>query len=84
MLSHRTSFESYLKDIAHRHHELDKVLPATSPAKSSLALKHPAFACEIKMDGERMLVHIKRGQITMHVSLISILAIQLINCDSDV
>lgn len=67
MLSHRTSFESYLKDIAHRHHELDKVLPANAPAKSSLALRHPAFACEIKMDGERMLVHIERGEVTMHV-----------------
>ncbi|KAL3784062.1 hypothetical protein HJC23_013277 [Cyclotella cryptica] len=55
-----------LKDIAHRHRELDKVLPASSRAKSSLALNHPAFACEIKMDGERMLVHIKRGIVTMH------------------
>eukprot|EP00804_Cyclotella_cryptica_P001192 CCRYP_017014-RA/>CCRYP_017014-RA protein AED:0.02 eAED:0.02 QI:1471/0.88/0.9/1/0.55/0.5/10/2775/629 len=54
MLSFRTSFDSFLKDIAHRHRELDKVLPASSRAKSSLALNHPAFACEIKMDGERI------------------------------
>jgi ATP-dependent DNA ligase len=67
MLSHRTSFDSYLKEVAHRHHELDKVLPVNSPAKSSLALIHPAIACEIKMDGERMLVHVKRGIVTMHV-----------------
>lgn len=73
MLSHRTSFERYLKDIAYRHNELDKVLPANSPAKSSLALKHPAFICEIKMDGERMLVHIKRGEVMMHVSFVAIL-----------
>ena len=92
MLSRRTSFQTFLKEIAHRHSHLDKALPAESPAKSCLAIKHPAFACEIKvcclariiiaflleppplthtypcctqMDGERDLVHIKRGIVTI-------------------
>ncbi|KAL7548623.1 hypothetical protein ACHAWF_011897 [Thalassiosira exigua] len=65
MLSKRTSFRTFLKDVAHRHGQLDKVLPAESPAKSCMAIKHPAFTCEIKMDGERDLIHIKRGVVTV-------------------
>jgi hypothetical protein len=49
MLSRRTSFQTFLKEIALRHSQLDKALPADSPAKSCLAIKHPAFACEIKV-----------------------------------
>lgn len=65
MLSRRTGFDTFLREVAHRHGQLDKVLPADSPAKGCLAIKHPAFACEIKMDGERDLVHIKRGIVTI-------------------
>lgn len=65
MLSRRTTFHTFLKEIAHRHSQLEKALPAESPAKSCLAIKHPAFACEIKMDGERDLIHIKRGIVTI-------------------
>ena len=65
MLSRRTNFHTFLKEIAHRHSQMEKVLPAESPAKSCLAIKHPAIACEIKMDGERDLIHIKRGIVTV-------------------
>lgn len=68
MLSVRTSFDGFLRDIALRHHNLDKVLLEGSPAKGCLALQHPALAVEIKMDGERQIVHISRGVVTMHVS----------------
>ena len=49
MLSRRTTFHTFLKEVAHRHGQLDKALPADSPAKSCLAIRHPAFACEIKV-----------------------------------
>ena len=65
MLSRRTGFDTFLKEVAHRHNQLDKALPSDSPAKSCLAIRHPAFLSEIKMDGERMMVHIKRGVVTM-------------------
>jgi ATP-dependent DNA ligase len=31
-----------------------------------LPLKNPAIVCEVKLDGERMVVHVKRGIVTMH------------------
>jgi len=65
MLSLKTSFDTFLKEVADRHHKLDNILPAEAPSKSCLAIRHPAFACEIKMDGERDLVHIKRGEVTI-------------------
>lgn len=65
MLSLRTSFDTFLKEVADRHHKLDKILPDEAPSKSCLAIRHPAFAVEIKMDGERMLVHINRGEVTI-------------------
>ena len=65
MLSRKTDFDTFLKEVAHRHNQLDKTLPSDSAAKSCLAIRHPAFACEVKMDGERDLVHIKRGVVTI-------------------
>ena len=65
MLSLKTSFDTFLKEVADRHHKLDDILPDEAPAKSCLAIRHPAFACEIKMDGERDLIHIKRGEVTI-------------------
>ena len=64
MLSLKTTFHSFLTEIADRHHKLDDILPDEAPSKSCLALRHPTFACEIKMDGERSLCHIKRGKVT--------------------
>ena len=31
-----------------------------------LPLKNPAIICEVKLDGERMVLHVKRGIVTMH------------------
>ncbi len=61
MLSMRTSFENFLVDIQKRHKAYTDLLERDNPLKSnSLALKHPVFSCEIKMDGERILSHISR------------------------
>ena len=49
MLSRRTSFQTFLQELAQRHDQLDKALPVESSAKSCLAIKHPAFTCEIKV-----------------------------------
>ena len=59
MCSERTGFGQLLTDLSREHRE-------TSSA--ALALKHPAFCVETKLDGERMLVHYTAatGQVRMH------------------
>lgn len=61
MLSMRTSFDTFLVDIQKRHKAYTDLLEKDDPLRSSLCLKHPVFSCEIKMDGERILSHVKRG-----------------------
>ncbi len=61
MLSMRTSFDTFLVDIQKRHKTFTSILENVDPIKSCLAMKHPTFSCEIKMDGERILCHIKKG-----------------------
>jgi len=61
----RTSFETFLYEVAQRHHQLDKILPKQSKAKGCLAITHPPFCAEVKMDGERHLVHVNRGIVTI-------------------
>ena len=65
MLSRRTGFDTFLREVAYRHAQLDGALPRESTAKSCLAIRHPAFLCDIKMDGERDLIHVKRGIVTV-------------------
>ena len=67
MKSDRTSFESCMADMSSRHLDvIQKKVPKDDPVRESLSLKFPAIISEVKLDGERMLVHIKRGQVTMH------------------
>lgn len=67
MRSERTSFESLMYDMRKKHAEVvKKKLKKDDPLKDSLSLKFPAFVAEVKLDGERMIVHINRGQVTMH------------------
>jgi len=40
--------------------------------KRLLPIQFPTFICEIKLDGERMIVHVRRGIVTMHVRLYNI------------
>lgn len=67
MKSERTSFEECMTDMSRKHKAvLAKKELKEDPIKESLALKFPAFVSEIKMDGERMVVHIHRGKVSMH------------------
>lgn len=61
MLSLRTSFEMILTDLQKRHKAYADVLEKDDPIRSCLALKHPAFTCEVKLDGERLISHMKKG-----------------------
>ena len=61
MLSERTSFESFLHDIQKRHLAYNKTLEQGDQMQDLLALKYPTFSAEIKMDGERILSHIRKG-----------------------
>ena len=65
MLANRTTFETAMTDIENRHRKFAKELKDGDPLANSLALKFPTFICEIKLDGERMLLHIKRGIVTV-------------------
>ena len=67
MLSKRTGFSSAINDMESRHVEFLRSAPVSCIGSDSLALKFPAFMCEEKIDGERMIVHVKRGNVTMHV-----------------
>lgn len=69
MLSERTGFDRVMDDISRRHRAYLKTDEAKKrfPGESPLALQHPAFLIEPKMDGERILVHAGRdGVIRMH------------------
>jgi hypothetical protein len=69
MLSEKTGFDRILDDLSRRHREFLKSEEGIKrfPKDKPLALMHPAFVIEPKMDGERMLVHASRdGVIRMH------------------
>jgi len=69
MLSNRTNFEAALSDIHTRHQQYMEALPNEDPAnerlRSALALKFPTFINEVKLDGERMVFHVRRGVVTI-------------------
>ena len=71
MLADKTSFVNLLADLQKRVHN-DPVLIKTSAGTNKteymhrvaalpLPLKHPPFMAEVKLDGERMVFHYKRG-----------------------
>lgn len=67
MLSMRTGFDRLLEDVSRRHREF----LASEEAKryseflpiDCLAFRHPAFAVEPKLDGERFVIHFSRDGI---------------------
>ena len=65
-LSSRTSFSSILSEIGKHHREFAKTLPEHNHGRESLAIKFPSFLIETKLDGERMIVHMKRGTVKLH------------------
>ena len=65
MSSIRTSFGRCLNDISARHRNFAE--REGSSATKTLAFQHPAFCAETKLDGERMIVHLRRdGQVRIH------------------
>jgi hypothetical protein len=68
MKSERTGFQRVLYDVSKRHRGfLDSDEGKKLDLDLSLAMKHPAFCIETKLDGERMLVHIHRdGRVKFH------------------
>ena len=65
MISIRSSFEKLMTQTqAHHQHYLKKFHPKSS--KAYLSLQFPVLTAEIKLDGERMIVHIKNGRVTMN------------------
>jgi ATP-dependent DNA ligase len=56
-----------MSDITERHRNFAKDLAEEVTGANSLALKFPTFVCEVKLDGERFLAHVKRGVVTMQV-----------------
>lgn len=68
MLSERTSFQRALTNLSSRHRDFvasSSTLPHVD--SSWLALRHPVFSVETKLDGERMLIHFSRdGVIKIH------------------
>jgi hypothetical protein len=70
MLSERTTFAKCLTQMQENHQLYLKQASSLRPIP--LALKFPAFCAEIKLDGERMIVHMERQQqqqqcrVTMH------------------
>lgn len=76
MLADRTSFQNLLSHLQQRINNNPVLLRTAAGLTKSeykkrildlpLDMKHPAFIGEIKMDGERMLFHVKRGIVTCH------------------
>lgn len=69
MLSVRSSFESVMYDLSFRHAKFLKEWQGgdlLNEASMTLACKFPTFCMEVKLDGERMIVHIKNGIVKMH------------------
>lgn len=62
MLSSKLTFEKCMTQISANHTEYLKA----SPGKDKLALKFPVVCAEVKLDGERMIVHVRNGKVTMH------------------
>ena len=61
------SFKTFLVDIQKRHKAYSDSLDNDDPIRSCLSLKFPVFSCEVKVDGERILVHIKNGTVKLQV-----------------
>lgn len=67
MLSEKTNFGNILSRLRQKQKQFAETLEKDNPAKSSLALTFPAFTCEVKLDGERMLAHMKKGVVKIQV-----------------
>jgi ATP-dependent DNA ligase len=69
MLSKRSSCPTALDDMERLNEEFIYLEKQERHLKSLLPIKFPTFIAEVKLDGERMIVHVQRGEVTMHVSV---------------
>lgn len=63
MLALKVYFRDAMAELCRSHRAYGK---KELRGSSLLPLKNPAIICEVKLDGERMVVHVKRGTVTMH------------------
>ena len=67
MLSNRTRFEDCIEKIEGNHSQYLQGVAKKHGGTPQLSLKFPAICAEIKVDGERMVIHVTRaGVVTMH------------------
>lgn len=67
MISVRSSFQKLMTQTHANHQEyLKKYYPPSTKSHRPLALQFPALSAEIKLDGERMVIHIQDGKVTMN------------------
>lgn len=66
MLAQRTYFASALADLSNVHRDAMKGFHRDDPRRKLLPMKYPTFCAEIKLDGERIIAHVKQGIVTMH------------------
>jgi hypothetical protein len=69
MLSRKTGFQTLLTDLSTRHRSYVSLEENQEHAAHALlAVRHPAFCMEVKLDGERLLVHCngKDGSVKVH------------------
>jgi DNA ligase-4 len=65
MLALKVYFRNALAELARPHREYAK-RNVEKQQRHLLSLKNPAFIAEVKLDGERMVVHVEQGKVTMH------------------
>lgn len=67
MVSTRSSFERLMTQTqAHHRHYLKQHYSSSSKLYQPISLKFPVLTAEVKLDGERMIIHIKNGRVTMN------------------
>lgn len=65
MLSNKVLFSTAMKDLTDVHRNAVKDFSKDNPKRSFLPIVHPCFIAEVKLDGERMVCHVKQGIVTM-------------------
>jgi hypothetical protein len=67
MYSQRVHFRDAMAFLCRGHRAHAKKAFKDNPIKRNLLpIRNPAFICEVKLDGERMIIHVNRGIVTMN------------------
>jgi len=65
MLSGRVLFSTAMKELTEIHRKAVKSFPKDDPRRNYLPITQPCFIAEVKLDGERIVCHVKEGAVTM-------------------